>query len=60
MERAIQTVQTEYGPVRIKTGNGFGASKSKAEYEDLARLAIEKGLSIFEMKAGQNRTVFHK
>ncbi len=51
LERAVKTVQTGYGAVRVKEGTGFGVSKSKAEYEDLARLAKEKGRSIFEVRA---------
>ena len=50
LERSIKTVDTEYGPVRVKTGSGFGVTKSKAEYEDLAKIAREQKLSIFEAK----------
>ena len=52
MERSIKTVRTEYGPVRVKAGSGFGVFKSKAEYDDIALLAKEKCRSLFEIKAG--------
>lgn len=50
LDRAAATVETQYGPVRIKTGKGFGVSKSKAEYEDLRNLAKKSGLSLLELK----------
>lgn len=50
LERSIETVLTELGEVRVKTASGFGVVKSKPEYEDLARLARENGMSITEVK----------
>ena len=50
LERVIETIQTEYGPIRIKTGNGFGVSKNKVEYDDLASLADKMNMSISEIK----------
>ena len=38
--------QTPLGPVRVKCAEGFGAAREKYEYEDLARLAREQGLSL--------------
>ena len=51
LDRTVKTVGTEYGPVRVKTGSGFGVTKSKAEYEDLAKIARETGLGLREIKA---------
>jgi len=42
-------VQTEFGPVRLKTSHGYGVTKSKPEYEDIAKIANEKGKSIQEV-----------
>lgn len=42
LERRIGTVQTPYGPVREKTASGYGVSRSKPEYEDLAKIAREQ------------------
>lgn len=50
LERTIETVGTESGPVRVKTGSGYGVTKSKPEYEDLAALAKEQGCSLLQMK----------
>ncbi len=48
LARTQHTVQTEYGPVRIKTASGCGVTRAKAEYEDLAKIARENGLSLAE------------
>lgn len=41
---AIQA-DTPWGPVRVKTAEGFGITHKKPEFEDVARLAQENGLS---------------
>jgi len=46
LQREQTEIQTKYGTVRIKTACGYGVQKSKPEYEDIARIAREKGLSI--------------
>ena len=51
LERSIQTVETELGTFRVKTAAGYGIEKSKAEYEDLARLARENSLSLAELRS---------
>ena len=50
LTRSIETVQTQYGPVRIKTAAGYGVKRSKAEYDDLARLARENGTTLAEIR----------
>ncbi|MBR2099996.1 MAG: nickel pincer cofactor biosynthesis protein LarC [Eubacterium sp.] len=50
LEREFETVSTPYGEVRIKKSSGFSVTKSKAEYEDLAKLANENNISIREIK----------
>ena len=42
----METVSTPYGDVRVKRASGMGTEKAKAEYEDLARLASENGVSL--------------
>ena len=49
LDRTIETVQTDFGPVRIKKAEGFGVERQKYEYEDLARIARETGKSIEEV-----------
>ena len=46
LERKVETVQTPYGPVRQKVATGYGVERKKYEYEDLARLARENGVSL--------------
>ncbi len=48
--RSVEIVQTQYGPVRVKTAEGFGVKRSKAEYDDLAALARENGVSLSEIR----------
>ena len=46
LERIVQTVETPFGPIRRKDSAGYGVSRQKYEYEDLARIAREQDLSI--------------
>ncbi len=48
LQRRVGEIDTPCGPVRMKLSSGFGVSRSKIEYEDLARIAREKGVSIEE------------
>ena len=41
-----QTVDTPWGPVRVKTAQGFGVRKAAPEYESAAALARTNGLPI--------------
>ncbi len=43
------TVETEYGPMKVKVAQGEGICRQKAEYEDAARVAREKGLPILQV-----------
>lgn len=49
LSRRINKVDTKYGTVRKKQCEGFGISKSKYEYEDLARIARDNNMSINEV-----------
>ncbi len=49
LARSIRKVQTPYGEVRKKISEGYGATREKYEYEDLARIARERGMSIQEV-----------
>lgn len=46
LNREAKTVDTEFGQVRVKKSSGWGVEKSKPEYEDLAKIARENGISI--------------
>lgn len=45
LEPSVGTVETPWGPVRVKYARGFGIRHAKPEYEDAAALAREKGVS---------------
>lgn len=51
LQRSQRTVETAYGPVRVKRAEGWGVCREKAEYEDLARIAREQGISLKEAEA---------
>ncbi|MCQ2597826.1 MAG: nickel pincer cofactor biosynthesis protein LarC [Treponema sp.] len=50
LNRKMETIETEWGPVRNKIVSGYGTERSKLEYEDLARIARETGMSISEIE----------
>lgn len=53
------TVQTPWGPVRVKTARGYGVSHAKPEFEDAAALARENGLpyeTVFEQARKASRS----
>lgn len=49
LSRRTETLETPYGPLRVKCAKGFGAEKRKPEFEDLARFSRETGRSIPEL-----------
>lgn len=46
LERSVHTAHTSLGTVTVKVSEGYGVRRVKAEYEDLARIAREKGMSL--------------
>jgi len=46
LKKEYSKVQTKFGEIRMKSSHGFGVRKSKPEYEDIAKIAREKGISI--------------
>ncbi|MCI8408463.1 MAG: nickel pincer cofactor biosynthesis protein LarC [Lachnospiraceae bacterium] len=50
LERHVETIETEYGCVTIKKGTGYGITKWKPEYEDMAAIAESKKISIKEVE----------
>ena len=50
LNRSIETVRTPYGEVRRKSASGYGVSRAKYEYDDLARIARERNISLDEAK----------
>jgi len=50
LDRSEKTLRTAYGDVRFKIVSGYGTERSKPEYEDLARIAREQGVSLAEAR----------
>lgn len=51
LSRRSVTVQTPDGPVRVKESTGWGVTRRKPEYDDLAELAQKTGKSLAELTA---------
>ena len=51
LKRRVETVNTPYGPVRKKVSEGYGVRREKYEYEDLAGIAAEQGISLMELES---------
>ncbi|MBP5154234.1 MAG: nickel pincer cofactor biosynthesis protein LarC, partial [Lachnospiraceae bacterium] len=50
LDRSVETVSTDLGPIRRKISRGYGVTRVKTEYEALARIAREKNLSLREAR----------
>lgn len=48
LRRSVSTIETPYGPVHRKDSQGWGVRRRKYEYEDLAKIAREQGISLTE------------
>ena len=51
LKRSVETVGTPFGQIRKKVSAGYGTRREKYEYEDLARIARQRGMSIEEVAA---------
>lgn len=51
LSRTVETVPTDLGEVRKKVSAGYGLTREKYEYEDLARIAREQDMSLAEVTA---------
>ena len=52
LERRTETVTTAFGDIRIKRAAGMGVERSKPEYDDVAALAREHGVSLETIRKG--------
>ena len=50
LARSQRTVETEHGPVRVKEARGWGVTREKPEYEDVANIAREQGPTLDQVK----------
>lgn len=49
LDRRIETVDTPFGPIRRKVSAGYGVTRAKYEYEDIAEAAKSRGQSIAQV-----------
>lgn len=49
LARTVTEAETPWGPVRKKTASGYGVTRFKYEYEDLTKIARERGISLAEV-----------
>lgn len=49
LNRAEESVQTQFGEIRKKISTGYGVTKEKYEYDDISRIAGENGFSFSEV-----------
>ena len=50
LDRHVETLETADGPVRRKISAGYGVERVKYEYDDLAKIAGEQGISLAEVR----------
>jgi uncharacterized protein (TIGR00299 family) protein len=61
LERVIETIDTEYGRVRIKVArDGARTLHFQPEYDDCARLAVESGAPLLEVQEAANASYRNK
>ena len=51
LTRTMKEHETPYGVIREKVSEGYGVCRGKLEYEDLAKIAREQGMSLEEVEA---------
>ena len=44
----MERIPSPYGEIRRKVSAGYGVTREKTEYEDLAKIARDQGISIRE------------
>lgn len=50
LDRTTENVETPSGTIRKKISSGFGVKREKYEYDDLAKMAREQGISLAEAR----------
>ena len=50
LDRRTETALTDYGEVSKKISSGYGVSRVKYEYEDIAKIARENNMSLEDVK----------
>lgn len=55
LKRRLEEIDTPIGTVTFKIAEGYGIQKTKAEFEDLKRIADEQGISLKEARSIADR-----
>ncbi|MCQ2499293.1 MAG: nickel pincer cofactor biosynthesis protein LarC [Lachnospiraceae bacterium] len=55
LNRTTNELSTPYGPVRAKISSGYGVTREKYEYDDVAKIASENNLSYAEVISTINK-----
>jgi len=55
MKRTVETVNTEYGEIRIKIAEGFGIKKQKPEYDDVLEASKKHGVPFHRVYEAVNK-----
>jgi uncharacterized protein (DUF111 family) len=50
LSRRTETTETPYGTVRRKLSSGYGVVRGKYEYDDLSKIAKQRGISLDEAR----------
>ena len=50
LSRESKTIQTPDGDIRVKVSSGYGVTREKPEFDDLAKIARETGKSLSELQ----------
>ena len=50
LDREERVMETDYGNIRYKHSEGYGVSRKKYEYEDIARMARDNGCGLSDLK----------
>jgi uncharacterized protein (DUF111 family) len=50
MAREFETVETPYGPVRMKKVAGYDTERAKFEFDDLSRIARQQGWNLSKVR----------
>lgn len=53
LDRTMETTHTQFGDVRVKRSSGWGVSRTKAEYDDMEKIARENNISISDIEINQ-------
>ena len=57
LSRTVDAKETALGAVRVKRSEGYGAVRAKVEYEDLARIAKARNITLSEAAALVNKEI---